>query len=101
MVATIVLALILCVAPAFGVEEAAPRSGLEGRYAEPYSDPLAPFNEKMFWFNLKLDKYVLHPVASRYAIVVPEPARECVGRFFSVQDGYLERRAAEQGEIER
>jgi len=82
MVATIVLASILCVAPAFGAEEAAPRSGLEGRYAEAYSDPLAPFNEKMFWFNLKLDKYVLHPVASGYASVVPEPARESVGRFF-------------------
>jgi hypothetical protein len=49
MVATIVLASVLCVAPAFGVQEAAPPSGLEGRYAEPYSDPLASDN----WFRLK------------------------------------------------
>src|SRR5271163_2954065 len=38
-----------------------------GESTQAYSDPLAPFNEKMFWFNLKLDHYVLHPVASGYA----------------------------------
>ena len=40
-------------------------------------------NEKMFWFNLKLDKFVLHPVASGYAFVLPKPARESVGNFFN------------------
>ncbi len=29
-----------------------------------YADPLAPFNEKMFTFNLKLDDWILRPVAS-------------------------------------
>jgi hypothetical protein len=49
---------------------------------ETYSDPLAPFNEKIFWFNLKLDKYVLRPVATGYADVLPEDVRQHVGNFW-------------------
>jgi phospholipid-binding lipoprotein MlaA len=56
---------------------------LPGEYVQSYSDPLAPFNERMFWFNLKLDHYVLHPVAKGYAAVLPTPVRDSVGRFFS------------------
>jgi len=44
------------------------------------SDPLEPFNSAMFTFNLKLDDWVLHPVASGYAKVLPTGAREAVGR---------------------
>jgi phospholipid-binding lipoprotein MlaA len=44
-------------------------------------DPLEPFNSAMFTFNLKLDDWVLHPVASGYAFVLPQPGREAVGRF--------------------
>jgi phospholipid-binding lipoprotein MlaA len=55
---------------------------LPGENAQVYSDPWAPFNERMFWFNLKLDKYFLHPVASGYAKIAPVPVRESVGRFF-------------------
>ena len=44
------------------------------------SDPLEPFNSAMFTFNLKVDDYVLHPVASGYAKVLPNGAREAVGR---------------------
>ncbi|MGO9452652.1 MAG: VacJ family lipoprotein [Candidatus Binataceae bacterium] len=47
-----------------------------------YSDPLAPFNESMFTFNLKLDDWVLRPVASGYAAIAPLPVRQSVGRFF-------------------
>ncbi len=47
------------------------------------SDPLEPFNSPMFTFNRKLDDWVLHPVASGYAKVAPEPVREAVGRFFN------------------
>ncbi len=54
-----------------------------GENTQVYSDPLAGFNEKMFWFNLKLDHYVLHPVASGYAAIAPTPVRESVGRFFN------------------
>ena len=45
-------------------------------------DPLAPFNEKMFTFNLKLDEWVLRPVATGYAAIAPKPVRQSVGRFF-------------------
>jgi phospholipid-binding lipoprotein MlaA len=48
-----------------------------------YADPLAPFNEKMFTFNLKVDDWVLRPVASGYAKIAPKPVRESVGRFFN------------------
>jgi phospholipid-binding lipoprotein MlaA len=50
--------------------------------SEAYSDPLAPFNEKMFWINLKLDKYVLRPVATGYADVLPEDVRRHIGNFW-------------------
>jgi phospholipid-binding lipoprotein MlaA len=44
------------------------------------SDPLEPFNSAMFTFNLKVDDYVLHPVAGGYAKVLPTPVREAIGR---------------------
>lgn len=47
-----------------------------------YTDPWAPFNDKMFSFNMKLDHYVLRPVASGYAAVVPAVVRRKVGNFF-------------------
>ncbi len=45
-------------------------------------DPLSGFNEPMFTFNLKLDDWVLRPVASGYSVIAPQPVREGVGRFF-------------------
>lgn len=50
--------------------------------SETYADPLAPFNEKMFWINLKLDKWVLRPVATGYADVLPEDVRHHIGNFW-------------------
>ena len=47
-----------------------------------YSDPLAPFNETMFSVNLKLDDWVLRPVAHGYSFIAPEPVREHVSKFF-------------------
>ncbi len=47
-----------------------------------YADPLSGFNEPMFTFNLKLDDWVLRPVASGYSVIAPTPVRESVGRFF-------------------
>lgn len=46
------------------------------------SDPWEPFNQAMFTFNLKLDDYVLHPVASAYNKVMPDAAQRGVQRFF-------------------
>ena len=48
-----------------------------------YSDPFSGFNEPMFTFNLKLDDWVLRPVASGYSVIAPQPVREGVGRFFN------------------
>lgn len=55
---------------------------LPGEQQGVYSDPLAPFNEAMFTFNLKLDDWILHPVASGYAKITPVAVRHSVGRFF-------------------
>jgi len=75
--------LILCATPAFGADGPFSYSpDPEGQYAGPYGDPLAPFNERMFWFNLQLDEHVLSPLANAYAKVLPKPARKSVGRFF-------------------
>jgi phospholipid-binding lipoprotein MlaA len=52
----------------------------EIEHPPPY-DPWEPVNQKIFWFNLRLDEYVLRPVATGYSKVVPEPARQSVGRF--------------------
>jgi phospholipid-binding lipoprotein MlaA len=41
--------------------------------AEDIYDPWEPFNEKMFDFNIKLDRHVLKPVARVWRVVVPEP----------------------------
>ena len=49
---------------------------------QPIADPFEPFNQAMLSFNLKLDEYLLHPVASGYAAVLPLGARQGVGRFF-------------------
>ncbi|MCS6927365.1 MAG: VacJ family lipoprotein [Candidatus Binatia bacterium] len=56
--------------------------GAEEDTTPPPADPLAPFNEKMFWFNLKLDDYLVRPVASGYAKIFPIGARRGVDRFF-------------------
>lgn len=46
------------------------------------SDPWEPFNQAMFTFNLKLDEYILHPVATAYNSVMPAAAQRGVQRFF-------------------
>lgn len=78
--AMMALVLATWVSPVIAEDQGPPHP--PGEFAQPYGDPLAPFNEKMFWFNLKLDHYVLHPVAKGYATVAPTPVRESVGRFF-------------------
>ena len=78
--AMMALVLAMWVSPVIAEDQGPPHP--PGEFAQPYGDPLAPFNEKMFWFNLKLDHYVLHPVAKGYATVAPTPVRESVGRFF-------------------
>src|SRR5690348_13222920 len=84
--AAILMAALLCVSPALAGESGAvpsapPPSGPPPgpNNGQPYADPLEPFNSAMLNFNLKVDQYVVFPVANAYASVVPRPARESVG----------------------
>jgi phospholipid-binding lipoprotein MlaA len=52
-----------------------------GDTAEQY-DPWAPFNESMFNFNYKADKYVFKPVARAYRTVMPEPFQPLIANAF-------------------
>jgi len=45
-------------------------------------DPWEPFNEKMFSFNYKLDRYVLKPVAKGYNVVVPDRVQQMIDSGF-------------------
>lgn len=45
-------------------------------------DPWEPFNEKTFSFNLKLDRYVLKPVAKGWDAVVPDPVQRSLKNAF-------------------
>lgn len=53
-----------------------------GDESEDIFDPWEPFNEKMFDFNLKLDRYVLKPVARVYKTVMPEPFQVMISNGF-------------------
>jgi len=45
-------------------------------------DPWEPFNEKMFSFNYKLDRYVLKPVAKGYNFVMPDRLQQMIDSGF-------------------
>jgi phospholipid-binding lipoprotein MlaA len=62
---------------ASGEEAQSPPSNAQNR-----PDPLAPVNHKVLDLNAKVDDHAFHPVASRWAAVVPRPARDCIHRFF-------------------
>src|SRR5271168_4296134 len=62
-------------------QSAAATQAPPGENNQAYSDPLSGFNEPMFTFNLKLDDWVLRPVASGYSVIAPQPVREGIGRF--------------------
>lgn len=68
---------ILCtVALAAGLG-AAPALAEEGEH-----DPIEGFNRKIFWFNDKVDVYVLEPVAKGWDFVAPDPVQKGVSNFF-------------------
>jgi phospholipid-binding lipoprotein MlaA len=46
-------------------------------------DPIEPVNRGIFWFNDKVDVYVLEPVAEAYEEVVPEDIQTGIGNFFT------------------
>ncbi|MDA0739014.1 MAG: VacJ family lipoprotein [Nitrospirae bacterium] len=43
-------------------------------------DPWEPMNEHVFSFNLHVDRYVLKPVATGYAWLLPDPVEQAIGR---------------------
>lgn len=62
---------------------------VQDTYLDPFSDdantevikdPWEPVNAKVFSFNLNVDRYVLKPVATGYAWVVPDPVEQAIGR---------------------
>lgn len=63
-------------------DELDPFDGADASYGE-IADPLEPYNRVMFRINDKLIRYFIGPVLMGYSIVVPEPARVGVRRFFS------------------
>ena len=67
---------------------------------EPTEDPLEGVNQSVFQFNLKVDEYVLRPIATGYNAVMPDAAQRGVHRFFR-NLGVVERFANNlfQGEI--
>ena len=46
-------------------------------------DPWEAFNEKMFTFNYRVDKYVLKPIAKAYNAVMPDELQKMVDRGFT------------------
>lgn len=46
-------------------------------------DPWEPFNRRMYYFNAKLDKYVLLPTVRAYQTVTPDPVEKGVHNFFN------------------
>ena len=50
--------------------------------ADDLYDPWEPFNETMFDFNVKLDRYVLKPTARVYRAIVPEPFQIMISNGF-------------------
>jgi phospholipid-binding lipoprotein MlaA len=67
----------LPVAQATGPSALAAADGPEEEY-----DPWEPFNEKMFEFNRRLDRYVLKPVAQAYNTVVPDRVQVMISNGF-------------------
>ena len=53
------------------------------RVPTPEHDPIEGFNRKIFWFNDKVDDYVLVPVATAWDKVTCDPVQRSVSNFFS------------------
>jgi phospholipid-binding lipoprotein MlaA len=75
------LAAVLIGVLSFGAYIAPSQAQQEEAYMQ-IDDPWEPFNQAMFTFNLKLDEYVLRPVATAYDSVMPDAAQRGVQRFF-------------------
>jgi phospholipid-binding lipoprotein MlaA len=59
------------------------RHGSHAVDLRPDYDPIEPVNRRVFWFNDKLDTYVLEPVATGWDRIAPDPVQRSVSNFFS------------------
>lgn len=50
--------------------------------AQENHDPIEPFNRAMFWFNDKVDGYVLEPAAKGWDWLLPNRVKKSVSNFF-------------------
>jgi phospholipid-binding lipoprotein MlaA len=60
----------------------APSASAAADAIEEEFDPWESFNEKMFEFNLRLDRYVLKPVAKAYNTVVPDRVQVMISNLY-------------------
>ena len=67
----------LLLAQTSSTSAAAPSDAMDEEY-----DPWEPFNERMFEFNLRLDRYVLKPVAKAYNTVIPDRVQVMVANAY-------------------
>ena len=67
----------LLLAQSGSTSAAAPSDAIEEEY-----DPWEPFNERMFEFNRRLDRYVLKPVAKAYNTVIPDRVQVMISNGF-------------------
>ena len=73
---------ILALADSMLVAQATDKSSSVDSVVEEY-DPFESFNEVMFEINLKLDRYVLKPIAKAYNFVMPDELQLMISRGFS------------------
>jgi phospholipid-binding lipoprotein MlaA len=68
--------------PSVLVAQALDGSALAADGMEEEYDPWEPFNERMFEFNRRLDRYVLKPVAQAYNVVMPDQVQVMIANGF-------------------
>lgn len=69
----------------YGTTSASPEAGADAASAanrDAIYDPWEPMNRRIHSFNLVVDRYVAHPLATAYVNVVPHPMRLGVTNFF-------------------
>jgi phospholipid-binding lipoprotein MlaA len=60
-----------------------PAAACSSNGSEADYDPLEDWNRGVYWFNDKLDTYLINPVATAYEWVLPDPVEHAIGRFFT------------------
>ncbi len=80
---TRLLAALLAAALGTAALPSAPAFAGPGEPARSDHDPIEGMNRKIFWFNDKVDVYVLEPVATGWAKITPLRVRNSVANFFT------------------